>query len=892
MRSVERWLAPVLFLCAAHLLAAPPPNAEDIGPADPSLAVEAITLPLQPSAAQRADLQHFLAAQQDPSSLDFHRWLTPEQFADRFGLSQSDLAKASTWLRSQGFRIDSTARGRTWIVFSGTAGQLQSAFHLHMRRFRLNGRIHYGNADQPIIPAELSGLVAGFRGLNDFPLHTPPQPLYNGPNAHFLVPDDIAVIYDTAASLNSGINGSGIKIGIPGGSAIATSDIAAFRAKYNLSATLPQVILVPGTTDPGTVSGPMTEAHIDIEWSGAIAPNASIIYAYAKNVFNAEQYLIDNNAAQVISSSFGSCESQGSAFDNMLAQQANAQGITWVTSAGDTGPDFCDSGATSISGLTVGEPASYPEVTGVGSTTFNEGSGVYWSSTNGPNLGSALAYIPEVAWNDTASVGRLSASGGGASALFPKPLWQNAPGVPADGARDVPDVALTGSPNHDGYEVSTGGTFQIYGGTSVSTPVFAGLVALLNHSLVSRGILAQPGLGNINPTLYRLARTVPAVFHDVTQGNNLIPCQSGSPNCNSSGMLGFFAGPGYDQVTGLGSIDFASLAAQWTIPGAVPSNVVVTASPNPVYSKNVTFTLSETNGGATKVTGFSISGQDASSQIASDFGTATIAPYDSISAALNFPNVSPPITGLVTFSGVDPSGRTWSQQLSLQFLPPQPASATTIVGVSNGASFKTVYAQGMIMSVFGTNFASATQAASSLPLPPSLLGVSASVNGVAAPLYFVSPGQVNLQIPYGTAAGPATLSVTGSGGTATFPFTVQANSPGIFAASGALVPFSTAKAGDTLLAFITGEGAVSPAISTGATPSPTTPLTQLPAPTAHVVVTVGGVNAPLAFVGVPSGLAGATQINFVVPTVPAGPQPVVVTIGGVSSPAVLLTVTQ
>ena len=198
-----------------------------------------------------------------------------------------------------------------------------------------------------------------------------------------------------------------------------------------------------------------------------------------------------------------------------------------------------------------------------------------------------------------------------------------------------------------------------------------------------------------------------------------------------------------------------------------------------------------------------------------------------------------------------------------------------------GASFKTVFAPGMIMSVFGTNFTSTTQAASSLPLPASLQGVSATVNGITAPLYFVSSGQINV------------LSVTGTGGTATFPFTVQANAPGIFASNGALVPYATGTRGSTLLAFITGEGAVSPAIATGATPSPSTPYTQLPMPIASVSVTVAGINAPIAFVGIPSGLAVATQINFVVPsTAPIGTVPVVVTVGGISTPAVNLTITQ
>ena len=880
----------ILFLLALPSLAQRvPANAEDIGPADPALSIESVNLFLQPSVAQRTELQHLLAAQKNPASPDFHRWLTPEQFGDRFGLSQTDTAKVAAWLRSQGFRIDSTARGRLWITFSGNAGQFESAFGLRMRRYRLNGRIHYASATEPVIPAALGTLVAGIRGIDNFPVKAPVRPLFTATNGHFLVPDDIATIYNTASLVKNGINGSGIKIGIPGGSVIQVSDIDTFRAKYNLPANEPQVVLAG--SDPGNVSGAQLEAVIDIEWSGAVAPNASIIYAYAQNLKSAELYLIDTNVVQVISSSYGGCETQGSVFDNMEAQQANAQGITWVASTGDTGAAFCDTGSIATRGLTVAEPSSYPEVTAVGGTTLNDGSGAYWATANGPNLGSAISYIPEVAWNDSPLSNMLTASSGGASALFPKPLWQNAPGVPADGMRDVPDVSLAASADHDGYQIVSGGQFYTYGGTSLSTPVFAGMVALLNHSLISRGMLATPGLGNINPMLYSLARNTPGVFHDVTQGNNIVPCQTGSTNCNN-GTLGYFAGPGYDQVTGLGSVDFGALANQWTVPAAVPSNVTVTVNPNPTYSNSVTVTLSETAGGATKLTSFIAAGQDLSSQIAKRFGTATIEPYDSVSTLVSFSSSSFPTILTLTFSGVDPSGRTWTQQITVRALAPQSSSATTITGVSNGASFKTVFAQGMIMSVFGTNFATAIQAAGTLPLPPTMQGVSATVNGVVAPIYFVSPGQVNLQIPYGTAAGPATLSITGTGGSATFPFIVQANAPGIFAASGALVPNATGKPGATLLAFITGEGAVSPAIATGATPNPTTPFTQLPAPTASVAITVGGVNAPVAFAGIPSGLAGATQINFVIPAgVPTGLQPVIVTIGGISSPAVLVTVT-
>src|SRR5262249_55438586 len=139
-----------------------------------------------------------------------------------------------------------------------------------------------------------------------------------------------------------------------------------------------------------------------------------------------------------------------------LAQQANAQGITWVASSGDTGPAGCETQGVDTAGLhgvNVGVPVNFPEITGVGGTEVNEGTGRYWSKTKSANNTSALSYIPEKAWNDTALDGTLAASGGGASVYYTKPAWQNAPGVPNDNARHVPDISFTASWDHDPYAV-------------------------------------------------------------------------------------------------------------------------------------------------------------------------------------------------------------------------------------------------------------------------------------------------------------------------------------------------------------------------------------------------------------------------------------------------------
>jgi uncharacterized protein (TIGR03437 family) len=216
-----------------------------------------------------------------------------------------------------------------------------------------------------------------------------------------------------------------------------------------------------------------------------------------------------------------------------------------------------------------------------------------------------------------------------------------------------------------------------------------------------------------------------------------------------------------------------------------------------------------------------------------------------------------------------------------------------IGGVSNGASFKAAFAPGMILSVFGSQLAPSTSSAASVPLPITMAGVAVTINGEAAPLYFISPGQLNIQIPYETASGAtATVTINNNGQVASQSFPMALTAPGIFTANGAPVPNTSGSSGQIITLFITGAGAVTPPVSTGAAPPVTTPIPDLPVPAQNSRVTVGGVQASIQFIGIPSGLVGVTQINYQVPSgIGLGAQPVAVTIGGVASAPAILTVT-
>jgi uncharacterized protein (TIGR03437 family) len=786
----------------------------DQGPVDPGFILPRVTVVLKPSPAQQAALDQLLTEQQDPSSANYHNWLTPEQFADRFGASQDDIDKIAAWLESQALTVTSVAHSRNAISFSGSAATVGQAFGVELHHYLVNGERHFANAAEPAIPAALVGIVGEFRGLNDFRMKPASlrrqvvpeaaQPAYTSggyPPNHNLAPEDIATIYNLKPLFSSGVDGSGQSLVVVGQSQVRLADIEQYRSKFNLPAKDPQLILDPNDTDPGIVPLDLGESELDLELAGAAAPNANILFVYSSDVRTSARYAIDQNLAPVLSMSYGSCEAENSPSDmEDLGKQANAQGITWFAASGDSGATDCATGSGPTGGLSVDMPASLPEVTGIGGTEFVEGGGTYWNSTNDASGGSARSYIPETAWNDTAIDGSPSASGGGASIFFSKPTWQVGPGVPSDGARDVPDIAITASADHDGFLIyssdgcpgrgSTAACLQIVGGTSTGPPSFSGIFTLVNQQVVAGG--QSTGLGNINPKLYSLAQSASAVFHDITTGDNKInvtcPIRSRTP-C-TPGIAGFSAGPGYDQVTGLGSVDATALVSAWT-------------------------------------------------------------------------------------------GKTVGRNTG-------PAPVIAVAG--NAAAYNQTYAPGMLLTIFGSNLAQGAVAASSVPLPAQLDGVSATVNNISAPLWYVSPGQINLQVPYEIPVNStATLTLNNNGQFGSYSFPMAAVAPGIFTdGSGAIAGKGSAETGEITTLFLTGAGAVTPAVADGAAPGPITPKpVQQP-----VTVTVGGVQASIKFVGIPPGLVGVTQINYQVPNnAPLGPQPVVVTVGTVSSPPAMLTVT-
>jgi subtilase family serine protease len=606
--------------------------------------------------AQSAALDQLLADQQNPASPRYHQWLTPAQFGAEFGLSQVDIAKVTAWLAAQGFTVTSTANGRTFVSFDGTVAQADAAFGTSIHNLRSSdGEQHFANITNVTVPAALNGVVEGVTGLHDFRLKPrvkgsiAPAPEFTSSTSgiHYLAPGDLYTIYQMTPLLNGSpaITGAGMSIAIVGQVDINTADIAAFRTASGLSAISLSTVHANGV-DPCTSSptfcssqsgqSNLEESSLDVEWSGAMAPSANIVFVNAPCALpgtgcgvDAMTWAVDNNLAPIVTSSYGLCEAGWGTTDivnaNAVFKQANAQGQTVVGSSGDSGATDCDAGPSAMEGLTADFPASSPYVTGMGGTMFNEGTATgattYWNGSNNANSGSAISYIPESAWND-ASYDAFGGGGGGSSAYFPKPAWQV--GTVNDASRDVPDLALTASDAHDpfmfcvnvasaesctnGYRIANGSLF-VAGGTSFDSQIFGGMLALLEQKLG-----ATTGLGNIDPKLYALANnssyysagtTIASngnvVFNDVTSGNNATACTAGTPNCLNGGSEGYNASSGYDLATGWGSVNLSNLASDWNKvtplgSGSLGNNIsttTLTASPTSATTGS-TITLTAT----------------------------------------------------------------------------------------------------------------------------------------------------------------------------------------------------------------------------------------------------------------------------------------------------------
>ena len=568
-----------------------------------------ITIAFNRTPAQQAALDQLILDQQNPASPLYHQWLTPEQFAARFGMAQADIDKVTQWLEQQGFSIDSIGRSGTMIHFSGTVNQIELAFQTQMHYYNIGGQKLIAPSTALSVPSGFVPVIDAIRDISTFrprDMHitaarsgrpAPQYTFYTGTNtqAVLFAPGDVRVAYDMNPLLTANFNGTGQTIAVMGQSEISVTDIENFQNAAGFTVKDPNLILVPNTGSPAVSSGDEGESDLDLEWAGAMAPGATIDLVYAGStsqggVYDSISYAVDSKIGDIISVSYGSCEPElvAQSFNiDAILQQASTQGQTIIASSGDFGSTGCF-GFSNLSlavqqAAAVNYPASSPYVTGVGGTEItpaNDAVGTYWGpapSENTVALTSALSWIPEVVWNDdvlsgASANGGLSATGGGISTLYAQPSWQTSYFTatsetnPGSAHRLVPDVALYSSPNYPGFlyctsdqsdwssgQVGSCGNNEFYDPTSFFFTVaggtsFAAPIFAGMVAVINQKQDYTHGQGLINPELYTLAAnssTYQSAFHDVTSGNNFCTAGTTFGYCSASG-----ATVGYAATTG------------------------------------------------------------------------------------------------------------------------------------------------------------------------------------------------------------------------------------------------------------------------------------------------------------------------------------------------------
>ncbi len=510
-----------------------------IGRLDPSQTIHlAISLPVR----NPDQLQQQLSDLYDPASSQFHHYLTPQEFTDRFGPTGQDYQAVKDFVESQGLQVTSEHGNRMLLGVNGSVANVETAFHVNLRTYQhpSEARTFFAPDTEPLVPSAVP--VLDISGLNNYSLPKPKglhrlstdskhPALGSGPDGGDYAAKDIQAAYAPGVTWT----GNGQSVGLFEFDGFYPGDIAQYRQKTGLANVPVRTVPVggyPGLPTPGTNSG-NAEVALDIEMAMAMAPGLSQIVVYEADPTNGvanemlSRIVMDNSCAQISCSwTFGSAPS---ASTDQLFQQMVAQGQSFINASGDSGSYY---------GTSIPVPDDSPYNTIVGGTTLN---------TTGPKG----KYLSETVWN----AGGGAASSGGVSQNYLIPTWQQ--GIPmtsnrgSTSHRNVPDVALLAD---NVFIVADNGQNETITGTSAAAPLWAGVAALANQAAASLG---QPRVGFLNPALYALYKggSRSTYFRDITSGNNIVPGSGSS----------YSAVVGYDLCTGIGTPVVGALVAKLAI---------------------------------------------------------------------------------------------------------------------------------------------------------------------------------------------------------------------------------------------------------------------------------------------------------------------------------------
>jgi len=565
-----------------------------------------------------ADLDSFAAAVSNPRSAQYRQYLTPAEFRARFSPSQADVDAVSSWLKSQGLKVTGTPDNRHWVNATGTATDVTKAFGTTLGTYKYRGGEHRAPDSEPSAPTSIAGLITAVTGLEDgdfvTPSAAPPAGFVNAPPCSSYWAEKLATdkpkafgktqpyapcgydpaqlrgAYGTTAAVAGGNDGSGQRVAIVDAYAAPTieQDTNTYSSRHGLPPVkLSQVWANPnldnanGVPACGGANGWYGEETLDVEAVHGMAPGANIVYSGAASCYNNDMLaavtrILDGGLAQIVSNSYGNAGEGGSAqeaqAEDDVYKQAAAQGIGIYFSSGDSGDEAANLGHPEAD-----FPATDPWVTAVGGTSLAVGQSNSYLFETG--WGTGKSSLVNGAWSPAPPGAFQYGAGGGTSTLFAQPGYQSGV-VPSSlssssgtAMRVVPDVAADADPN-TGMLVGETQTFSKrnvaygeyrIGGTSLASPLFAGIMALADQA-------AGFQHGFANPALYAAYRT--SAFRDVRPSNGKLAVVR-NDYANSIDASGGVAtslrsldhdsslstASGYDNVTGVGTPNGASFLA-------------------------------------------------------------------------------------------------------------------------------------------------------------------------------------------------------------------------------------------------------------------------------------------------------------------------------------------
>jgi subtilase family serine protease len=524
----------------------------------------------------RGALSAYIASLSNTGSANYHRYLTPAQYAQRYGASSATVNALRSYFTSYGLRVGALSAGRDIMRVTGSTTDIAHAFDAPLETVRLsNGLLDAHFTSSASLPHALAGDVTAVAGLDTtVPLTTNLNVSHDVDSVATACPaagsstgttpnsvggytvQQQASLYGFSAAWSSGHTGVGQTIGVYELASYDASDAATYFSCYGLSPTVTSINVDGGPTSSDNGGSAPDEATLDVEESAAFAPGAKLeVYQGTNNASGPTDIytqMASDDTATIVTTSWGICEAQtdGAAqAEQTIFQEMAAQGQTVVAAAGDEGSSDCEDTTSPSSALAVDDPASQPYVTGVGGLTVSN-----------------IDPLTESVWNDNCTQTNCGAGGGGESTLWSRPSWQVASGIntATDTMRMVPDLSVMGDPATGFIQYYTGagtgfchhscsGGWGAIGGTSIGAPLVSALIAVAAQACNAPG----GRLGFVNPSLYSMATTG---YVDVTTGNN-----------DLHNVGGYSAGVGYDMASGLGTPDGAAFLDGLCSPGVSPS---------------------------------------------------------------------------------------------------------------------------------------------------------------------------------------------------------------------------------------------------------------------------------------------------------------------------------